>query len=152
MLLWPDCVGNWVNLKSVEAVSRLLWRSSKLTDGKKSKEVVEPSSISLGAPFRPKENSEWLLEEEACNIGASWTACAVVVVVVWLRPVFSLLLMNKDRLVAETRKKIGQVFERLNNRCRNWMMDRMGRIGRTIVSETARLVSGQQGLDEAPDS
>jgi hypothetical protein len=33
--------GNWVSLKSVEAVSILLCRSSKLTDGKKSKDAVE---------------------------------------------------------------------------------------------------------------
>jgi hypothetical protein len=33
--------GNWVSLKSVEADSILLCRSSKLTEGKKSKDVVE---------------------------------------------------------------------------------------------------------------
>lgn len=32
----PVGIGNWVNLKSLEADSRLLWRSSKLTEGRKS--------------------------------------------------------------------------------------------------------------------
>lgn len=36
MLPWPVGDGNWVSLKSVDADSRLLWRSSKLTEGKKS--------------------------------------------------------------------------------------------------------------------
>lgn len=40
--------GNWVSLKSEEADSRLLWRSSKLTEGKKSKEPG-PRSLSPGS-------------------------------------------------------------------------------------------------------
>lgn len=32
--------GNWASLNSVEADSRLLWRSSKLTEGRKSKELL----------------------------------------------------------------------------------------------------------------
>jgi hypothetical protein len=36
MLPCPVGEGNWESLKSVEADSRLLWRSSKLTDGRKS--------------------------------------------------------------------------------------------------------------------
>lgn len=38
MLPCPVGEGNWVSLKSVEADSRLLWRSSKLTEGRKSNE------------------------------------------------------------------------------------------------------------------
>jgi hypothetical protein len=95
MLPWPDGDGNWVNLNSVEADSRLLWRSSKLTEGKKSKSAVELSSTSFGAPFRPKENKEWLLDEDACNIEVSWPACAVVLL---LGPIFSLLLINPAKL------------------------------------------------------
>jgi hypothetical protein len=60
-------------LKSVEADSKLLWRSSKLTEGRKSK-VVVVSFTSSDAPFLPpKENREWLLEDEALSIGASLT-------------------------------------------------------------------------------
>lgn len=36
ILPWPVGEGNWVNLKSVDADSKLLCRSSKLTEGKKS--------------------------------------------------------------------------------------------------------------------
>jgi hypothetical protein len=72
MLPWPVGDGNWVSLKSVDADSKLLWRSSKLTDGRKSKDAVVGSSISSGAPFLPpKENREWLLADDALNIGAS---------------------------------------------------------------------------------
>jgi len=64
--------GNWVSLKSVEADSRLLWRSSKLTEGRKSKEAVVESAGSSVAPFLPpKEKREWLLADEALSIGAS---------------------------------------------------------------------------------
>ena len=69
---WSLGGGNWVSLQSVEAVSKLLWRSSKLTEGRKSNEVDVVSFTSLGAPFLPpKENREWLLEDEALSIGAS---------------------------------------------------------------------------------
>lgn len=72
MLPWPVGDGNWVSLKSVDADSRLLWRSSKLTEGRKSKDAAVESSISSGAPFLPpKENREWLLAEDALSIGAS---------------------------------------------------------------------------------
>lgn len=70
MLPWPDGEGNWVSLNSVEADSRLLWRSSKLTEGKNSKELVVLSPMSLAAPFRPKEKSEWLLDDDAWSIGS----------------------------------------------------------------------------------
>ncbi len=61
MLPWPVGEGNWVSLKSVEADSRLLWRSSKLTEGRKSKDVVVESPMSSDAPFPflpPNENRE----------------------------------------------------------------------------------------------
>lgn len=68
---WPVGDGNWVSLKSVEADSRLLCRSSKLTEGRNSNEVVL-SFTSSDRPFLPpKENREWLLEDEALSIGAS---------------------------------------------------------------------------------
>jgi hypothetical protein len=68
---WPVGDGNCVSLKSVEAVSRLLCRSSKLTEGRNSNEVAE-SVTSSGRPFLPpKENREWLFEDEALSIGAS---------------------------------------------------------------------------------
>jgi len=58
MLPCPVGDGNWANLKSVEADSRLLWRSSKLTEGKKSKEVVvSPKSFEDEGSFRRRENS-----------------------------------------------------------------------------------------------
>lgn len=41
MLPSPVGQGNCVSLNSVDADSRLLWRSSKLTEGKKSKELVD---------------------------------------------------------------------------------------------------------------
>jgi hypothetical protein len=68
---WPVGDGNCVSLKSVEAVSRLLCRSSKLTEGRKSNEVAG-SVTSPGRPFLPpKENREWLFEDEALSIGAA---------------------------------------------------------------------------------
>lgn len=72
MLPWPVGEGNWVSLKSAEADSKLLWRSSKLTDGRNSKDVVVLSVTSSGRPsLPPKENKEWLFEDEALSIGAS---------------------------------------------------------------------------------
>lgn len=72
MLPWPVGEGNCVSLKSVEADSRLLWRSSKLTEGRKSKDAVVESVGSSVAPFLPpKEKREWLLADEALSIGAS---------------------------------------------------------------------------------
>lgn len=49
----------------------LLWRSSKLTDGRKSRGPVDLPVESL-SPFRLKEKSEWLLDEDALSIGALW--------------------------------------------------------------------------------
>jgi hypothetical protein len=49
--------GNWVSLKSVEADSILLCRSSKLTEGKKSKEAVESFNW-FDSPSRLKEKRE----------------------------------------------------------------------------------------------
>lgn len=61
-----------MSLKSVEADSRLLWRSSKLTEGRNSKDALAMSVTLLDTPFpAPKEKREWLLEEEALSIGAS---------------------------------------------------------------------------------
>jgi len=80
MLPWPVGEGNWVSLKSVEADSRLLWRSSKLTEGRKSYEPMGSitSSDARLAPFLPKENREWLLADDALSIGAaSEGRCAV---------------------------------------------------------------------------
>ena len=74
MLPSPVGEGNWVNVKSPEADSRLLWRSSKLTWGRKSWWAAWGSCSSgagLGAvALRPKENREWLFWEEALSIGA----------------------------------------------------------------------------------
>lgn len=71
ILPWPVGEGNWVSLKSVEAVSKLLCRSSKLTEGRKSNEAVVSPRSSAGSFLLPNENSEWLLAEEALSIGAS---------------------------------------------------------------------------------
>jgi hypothetical protein len=70
MLAWPTGDGKRDSLKSVEADSKLVWRSSKLTEGRKSKELaLSPDSVA--APFRPvKEKRAWLLEGEALSIGA----------------------------------------------------------------------------------
>lgn len=40
MLPSPVGEGNWVSLNSVEADSMLLWRSSKLTEGRKSNDAL----------------------------------------------------------------------------------------------------------------
>jgi hypothetical protein len=66
---WPEGAGNWVSLKFVEADSRLLWRSSKLTEGKKSKLPGAESFTPPWSPLRPKENKEWLFEDVALSIG-----------------------------------------------------------------------------------
>lgn len=65
----PAGIGNCANLKSVEMDSRLLCKSSKLTEGRKSSGPGVVSPTSLLPPSRPKVNSEWLLDEEACSIG-----------------------------------------------------------------------------------
>lgn len=71
-------------MNSVEADSKLLWRSSKLTEGKKSKDPVGSSTAveEVPAALRPKEKREWLLEAEALSIGASTVGRVVVVVLV----------------------------------------------------------------------
>jgi hypothetical protein len=81
MLPWPVGEGNCVSLKSVDADSRLLCRSSKLTDGRNSYAPVD-SATSFGPPFRPKENREWLLEDDALNIGTLASGFVVEVVAV----------------------------------------------------------------------
>lgn len=64
--------GNCASLKSVGPVSRLLWRSSKLTDGRKSKdEVVSPKSVDDAGPFRLDENRGWALVDAVLSIGSS---------------------------------------------------------------------------------
>jgi len=84
MVPWPVGDGNWVNLKSVDADSRLLCRSSKLTEGRNSNEVAE-SFTSSDRPFLPpKEKREWLLEEEALSIGASVVGRAMEPILVGL--------------------------------------------------------------------
>lgn len=71
MLPCPVGDGNWANLKSVEADSRLLWRSSKLTEGRKSKEVVvSPKSFEDEGSFRRSENNVWELAGAVLIIGA----------------------------------------------------------------------------------
>lgn len=68
--------GNCASLKSVEPVSRLLWRSSKLTDGRKSKdEVVSPKSVDDAGPFRLDENRGWVLVDAVLSIGSSVGRC-----------------------------------------------------------------------------
>lgn len=74
MLPCPFGEGNWVSLKSVEADSRLLWRSSKLTEGRKSRGpvVLSPRFVAFERPFRPpKGKRERLFEDVALSIGAS---------------------------------------------------------------------------------
>ena len=93
---WPVGEGNWVSLKSVEADSRLLCRSSKLTEGRNSKEAVL-SVRSSDRPFLPpKENREWLLEDEALSIGAS------VVGRLWMEPILVGLAL-RDLLECKTK-------------------------------------------------
>ena len=63
MLPCPVGEGNWVSLKSVDADSRLLWRSSKLTEGRKSNEpelstFAEVVGWEEALAFRPKENRD----------------------------------------------------------------------------------------------
>lgn len=71
-----------MSLNSVEADSRLLCRSSKLTEGRKSKDAVVGSSLrSPSPPCRPKEKSEWLFEDEALSIGALLAIEVVLVLV-----------------------------------------------------------------------
>lgn len=68
--------GNWASLNSVEPVSRLLWRSSKLTDGRKSKdEVVSPRSADDAGAFRLDENRGWVLVDAVLSIGSSVEGC-----------------------------------------------------------------------------
>lgn len=65
--------GNCASLKSVEPVSRLLWRSSKLTDGRKSKdEVASPKSVDDAGPFRFDENRGRALVDAGLSIGSSF--------------------------------------------------------------------------------
>lgn len=62
--------GNWASLKSVDAESRLLWRSSKLTDGRKSKEeAASPRSVEDPGPFRLDENRGWAFAAAVLSIG-----------------------------------------------------------------------------------
>lgn len=78
MLPWPVGDGNWVSLNSVDAVSRLLCRSSKLTEGRKSSESdVSTFDVAVAFAFRPNEKSEWLLEDEAWSIGSLVVETAV---------------------------------------------------------------------------
>lgn len=60
-------------LKSFDAVAILLWRSSKLGEGKKSK---EPLKFSSAGWYPPKEKREWLLAAEALSVVGSRTDAA----------------------------------------------------------------------------
>lgn len=63
--------GNWVRVNSVEAEAMLVWRSSKLTEGRKSWGAARWSADEPASPFRaPKDKRECLLEAEALSIGA----------------------------------------------------------------------------------
>lgn len=73
MLPSPVGEGNWVSCRKSPDVedSMLLWKSSKLTWGRKLYCVESSCSTRSGSgpgPFRPKENREWLLEEDALSI------------------------------------------------------------------------------------
>lgn len=69
MLRSPGGEGNWVNFRASDA-SMLVWKSSKLTSGRKPNWVVEvevslsgttasgPEKSSAAGAYRPKENSE----------------------------------------------------------------------------------------------
>lgn len=102
MLPWPVGDGNWVSLKSVDADSKLLWRSSKLTDGRKSNEPVGSPVASSEAPLLgPKEKRVWLFDDEALSIGASKEGCRT-------GPFLVGLALN--RFLAEGRDKLGLVW------------------------------------------
>lgn len=68
MLPAPVGEGNWVSLKSVDADSILAWRSSKLTEGRKSYEF---EAWRAASPFRLNEKCDWL---GALSMGAFDTA------------------------------------------------------------------------------
>lgn len=82
MLPSPGGEGNWVNFRASDA-SMLVWKSSKLTSGRKPYWVVEmelslsgatasgPENSSAVGAYRPKEKSEWLFEDEAESMGLS---------------------------------------------------------------------------------
>lgn len=84
----------------------LVWKSSKLTSGRKPNWVVEvevslsgttasgPEKSSAAGAYRPKENREWLLEDEAESIGLSTVGerCALFLVGLGI----SLLLVLKQ--------------------------------------------------------
>ena len=69
----PAGDGNCASLYSVEPVSRLLWRSSKLTDGRKSKDdAVSPKLlVDDAASFCLSENRGWALADAVLSIGSS---------------------------------------------------------------------------------
>lgn len=73
MLPAPVGEGNWASLKSEDADSILAWRSSKLTEGRKSYELEDWRAAS---PFRLKEKCDWLAE--ALSIGAFVTGFMAV--------------------------------------------------------------------------
>lgn len=90
----PVGIGNWVNLNSVEADSRLLWRSSKLTEGRNSKEPLGSSTLP-DAAFRPKEKREWLLDDDAWSIGSVDEEDVATGVLLFMWLMFSLALKRQ---------------------------------------------------------
>jgi hypothetical protein len=63
-----------VNFSSLEADSILVWRSSKLTEGRKSYVVPVLLAELAVSPFRPKEKRVWLLADDALSMGALETS------------------------------------------------------------------------------
>lgn len=80
MLPSPGGDGNWVSFRASDA-SMLVWKSSKLTSGRKPYWMVEvevscsgatasgPENSSAVGAYRPKENREWLFEDDAESMG-----------------------------------------------------------------------------------
>lgn len=130
---WSLGGGNWVSLKSVEAVSKLLWRSSKLTEGRKSNEVDVVSFTSLDAPFLPpKENREWLLDDEALSIGASAVGRRRAPILVGLAFSLRLEAMTSKQCQLHGTITILRAFQGDANNCRfarGWVSASSGAMG-----------------------
>ena len=137
MVPWPVGDGNWVSLKSVEADSKLLCRSSKLTEGRNSNEVAV-SVTSSDRPLRPpKENREWLLEDEALSIGASRVGRLW-----WMDPIL-VGLEVRDLLNGKTRATVSEPAA--TEALRNAGKGKHRGIGETTLGATGFPVWGQRG-------
>lgn len=137
MVPWPVGDGNWVSLKSVEADSKLLCRSSKLTEGRKSNEVWV-SVTSSDRPLRPpKENREWLLEDEALSIGASRVGRLW-----WMDPIL-VGLEARDLLNGKTRATVSEPAA--TGTLRDTGEGQHRGIGETTLGATGFPVGGQRG-------